>query len=168
MNAQRLLLSALMVLALPSPDLPAATKQKEPARPRDAIDTLPPYFGLKRLVAVTRFINKSGYQGQLQLGNGLADMLTDALMRSGRFILVERQQIQDVLREQDFAQSGRAIAAGAAEIGKLLNAQAIVIGTVTHYDEHVMVGTGAIAQGGTQFQVSTATARLHINVRVVD
>ncbi|MBM3890063.1 MAG: hypothetical protein FJ388_13180, partial [Verrucomicrobia bacterium] len=79
-----------------------------------------------------------------------------------------RQQIQDVLREQDFAQSGRAIAAGAAEIGKLLNAQAIVIGTVTHYDEHVMVGTGAIAQGGTQFQVSTATARLHINVRVVD
>ncbi|MFA6561133.1 MAG: CsgG/HfaB family protein [Verrucomicrobiia bacterium] len=156
-----------MAAVLLPAEVPAANKQKEVPRPQDAIDTLPPYFGLKRLVAVTQFINKSGYQGQLQLGNGLADMLTDALMRSGRFIVAERQQLKDVLREQDLAQSGRAIAAGAAEVGKLLNAQAIVIGTVTHYDEHLMVGAGAVG-GGPQFRVSTATARLQINVRVVD
>ncbi|MBI5685766.1 MAG: hypothetical protein HZC54_11890 [Verrucomicrobia bacterium] len=166
MNAHRVFLTILVAAVLLPAHLSAATKPKETPRAQDAVDTLPPYFGLKRLVAVTQFINKSGYQGQLQLGNGLADMLTDALVRSGRFIVVERQQLKDVLREQDFAQSGRTVAAGAAEIGKLLNAQAIVIGTVTHYDEHVMVGSGAT--GGAQFQVSTATARLQINVRVVD
>ncbi|MCX6899349.1 MAG: hypothetical protein NT105_11655 [Verrucomicrobia bacterium] len=167
MNMHPVLLTIMVAAVLLPADVFAAAKSKETPRPQDAIDTLPPYFGLKRLVAVTQFINKSGYQGQLQLGNGLADMLTDALIRSGRFIVIERQQLKDVLREQDFAQSGRTVAAGAAEVGKLLNAQAIVIGTVTHYDEHVMVGSGAVG-GGPQFQVSTATARLQINVRVVD
>jgi len=142
--------------------------QQAVPRPRDAVAALPPYFGLKRLVAVTRFDNKSGYQGQLELGNGLADLLTDTLARTGRFLIVERLQIQDALREQDLARSGRAVEAGAPETGRLLNTQAIVIGTVTHYDEHLMVGSGSTGEGGPQFQVSTATARLEINLRVVD
>ncbi|MBI5397170.1 MAG: hypothetical protein HZA91_17875 [Verrucomicrobia bacterium] len=175
MNSHQLLLAVVFITAhlfsnaafaaVPPKGAPSS---KAAARPRDAVDALPPYFGLKRLIAVTRFDNKSGYQGQLELGNGLADLLTDALARAGRFIIVERLQVQDALREQDFARSGRAVEAGAPEIGRLLNTQAIVIGTVTHYDEHLMVGTGSTGQGGAQFQVSTATARLEINLRVVD
>lgn len=170
MNApNQLLVLVTLVTATAVRPLPAAAPPKAPPpQPRDALDTLPPSFGLKRLVAVTRFDNKSGYQGKLELGNGLADMLTDALSRSGRFIVVERLQIQDALREQDFARSGRAVEAGAPEIGRLLNTQAIVIGTVTHYDEHLMLGAGQVGQGGPAFQVSTATARLEINIRVVD
>ncbi len=172
MNSHRLLPVIVLAACLggdaATPPPKGASSAKAAAGPRDAISSLPPCFGLKRLIAVTRFDNKSGYQGQIELGNGLADLLTDALGRTGRFIIVERLQIQDALREQDLARSGRAVEAGAPEIGRLLNTQAIVIGTVTHYDEHLMVGTGSTGQGGAQFQVSTATARLEINLRVVD
>src|SRR5262249_3328060 len=38
-----------------------------------------------------------------QIGNGMAEMLSDALLQSKRFIVLDRQALQDVLQEQDLA-----------------------------------------------------------------
>ena len=44
----------------------------------------------KKVVAVAEFENKTNYTGQLNLGYGMADMLADALIKSGRFTVLER------------------------------------------------------------------------------
>jgi curli biogenesis system outer membrane secretion channel CsgG len=79
-----------------------------------------PYNGPKaRLRAVYRFGDRTGkgkgivhgYPGyswyNAQIGDGMADMLNDALMLSNRFIVLDRQTIRDVEYEQDLANRGR-------------------------------------------------------------
>ena len=61
---------------------------------------------LKKIVAVSRFDNKTAYSSAA-IGDGMADQLTDALMQSGQFTVMERQNIKDVIKEEDFANSGR-------------------------------------------------------------
>ena len=63
---------------------------------------------LKKIVAVSSFENKTTWRGQVDLGDGMADQLTDALMQSGQFTVMERQQLGAVVAEQDLANSGRA------------------------------------------------------------
>ena len=113
----------------------------------------------------------------------MADILTDALLHSGRFIIVERQQIRDVLKEQDFAQSGRTVEAAAPKIGRLLNAQVLVTGSVvdfaeTHSQMPAMFGYGGGGyrdrrgrwhhREGMALQFSYAEARVVIAMRLID
>ena len=65
--------------------------------------------------------------------NGIEAMMTDALFRSGRFRVMERQKVDKVLKEQDFGASGRVSNASAAKIGKVLGAETLVQAVVTHY-----------------------------------
>ena len=95
---------------------------------------------LKKVVAVSRFENQtsfvdpsSGSSGQALLTNGLADQLTDALIQSGRYIVLERQTLTDVIGEQDLATSGRVQQAQSARTGKLTAAQILIKGTVTEF-----------------------------------
>src|SRR6266403_2223208 len=48
---------------------------------------------LKKIVAVSSFENKTTWRGQVDLGDGMADQLTDALMQSGQFSVMERQHL---------------------------------------------------------------------------
>ena len=88
---------------------------------------------LKKIVAVSRFENKTSWKGQVSLDDGMADQLTDALMQSGQFTVMERQTLGDVTAEQDLANSGRAQKSQSAQTGKLVNAQILVKGTVTEF-----------------------------------
>src|SRR5882762_2598683 len=58
---------------------------------------------LKKIVAVATFENKTTWQGQVSIGDGMADQLTDALMQSGQFVVMERQALKEVITEQDLA-----------------------------------------------------------------
>ena len=63
----------------------------------------------KLRIAVTAFENKvkmPWWDASWRIGEGLAEMLTTELMRTGRFIVVERQALGDVVREQELGQSG--------------------------------------------------------------
>ena len=60
------------------------------------------YDGPKARIAVSQFKDKTGkgwWTGAI--GDGMADMLSTALFHSNRYIVLERQQVSDVLREQD-------------------------------------------------------------------
>ncbi|MBI5820289.1 MAG: hypothetical protein HZA88_15080 [Verrucomicrobia bacterium] len=128
---------------------------------------LPPYYGPKKLLAVMDFQNKSNYKGKLELGTGMADSLTDAIIRSERFIVVERQQLRDVLKEQDFAQTGRAVEANAPKIGRVLNTQVMVVGSVVDFSETQEQNQGFGYQG-ISLSFAHAEAKVTIAIRLID
>jgi len=104
------------------------------------------YNGPKARVAVSRFTDQSGqgkgiavgYPGfawySPQIGNGMADMLSDALLQSNRFIVLDRQAIQDVIQEQDLADTGRVSRQTGAPIGEIEGADLLVKGAVTEFE----------------------------------
>lgn len=61
--------------------------------------------------------------------SGLADMLVNSLYDTQKFTIVERYQLNQVLREQNFQQNNLSTSQ-IVKVGKLLGVQAIVIGTV--------------------------------------
>lgn len=97
-----------------------------------------------------------------RLGEAAADELTTQLVRSGHFTVVERSQIQKILDEQHAGQSGAIDPATAAEVGKILGAQVVLLGSITQFS--VDEKSGGI--GG--FSASYAEAESVLDVRVVN
>lgn len=63
--------------------------------------------------------------------SALTDRLTLELFRKGKFIVLEREKIEEILNEQDFQQTGCVSAKCAVEIGKNLGIEQIVFGSIT-------------------------------------
>jgi curli biogenesis system outer membrane secretion channel CsgG len=133
------------------------------------------YNGPKARIAVARFDNKTADSYDWyspSIGDGMADMLTTALVNSGRYIVLERAAIDDVLGEQDLGASGRIRQDTAAAIGEIEGAELLIVAAVTEFgDSGGMQGSvgggkwgralGAIAGG-------TRSAHMAIDLRVVD
>lgn len=102
------------------------------------------------------------------LGGGMAEMATTALVETGKFKVLERQQIDDVIGEQDFGASGRVDPATAAKIGKILGAQYLLFGTVNEFEYSKSGEKGGVRVAG--FRVGGEQARAHVgmDVRIVD
>ena len=64
------------------------------------------------------------------LGYGLADMLLTDLARSAQVIVVERSQMNALLREMKMVQSGQVDTSSAPRVGKLLGARRLVVGAL--------------------------------------
>ncbi len=139
------------------------------------------YDGPKARVAVAQFRDKTGkgwWTGAI--GDGMADMLATALFHSNRFIVLERQAIGDVLREQDLATAGRIKRGTEAPIGEIEGAELLVTGTVTEFEGAAsggggslgglglpgFWGTGAAILGGVLAGIRNA--HIAIDVRVID
>ncbi len=97
-----------------------------------------PYDGLKTRIAVLDFENYSN-QGGAKLGSAVADRLIGLLMKSNRFIIVERQRIEEIFQEQALGQSGVITEETAPQVGELLGVEAIVLGNILE----VLEETGA-------------------------
>jgi len=67
----------------------------------------------------------------------LADALSNELSSTGKFTVVERQKLGQVLDEQELAEYGLVRPDTAAQKGQLTGAQYIVLGKVTAYEEDV-------------------------------
>lgn len=76
------------------------------------------------------------------VGTGVSDVLVKELIDGGNFILVERNAIDAVLKEQNLSNSDRADPATAARIGRLLGVEAIILGSVTQFAVQETSGTG--------------------------
>jgi hypothetical protein len=64
---------------------------------------------------------------------GLTELLTTALVESGRFAVLERSKIAHVTEEQDFGASGRVNQETAATQGSIIGAQVLLTGGITEY-----------------------------------
>ena len=127
----------------------------------------------KTRVAVGKFDNKvTGIFRNWQLGEGFAEILTTELLSSGRFVVLERAALSDVLDEQALGQSGLVRSEGAAQTGQLLGAQVIVTGAVTEFSDAASgYGVrGGIDSGGSDVDASfkSKDALVGIDLRVVD
>jgi curli biogenesis system outer membrane secretion channel CsgG len=92
-------------------------------------------MGPKARVAVSRFEDKSAKgRSTGQIGDGMAEMLSNALFSTNRFIVLERQALKDVIREQDLGASGRVRQDTAAAIGELEGADLLIQGTITEFE----------------------------------
>ena len=123
---------------------------------------------LKKIVAVSSFENKTPWRGQVDLGDGMADQLTDALMQSGQFTVMERQQLGAVVAEQDLANSGRAQKSQSAQTGKLVNAQILIKGTVTEFQENSSGSANGVGFGGFSIGNKRSEAHMAVIIRLID
>jgi curli biogenesis system outer membrane secretion channel CsgG len=118
---------------------------------------------LKKRVAVGRFEDRTG-SGYHSLGEGVADMLITALVKSGKFSVLERQEIERVMQEQKFGEM--VTPETAPKVGQLLGVELFVIGSVTEFgvkDSKVSLGLSAFGGG-----VSKKTSRAVVDVRLVN
>ncbi len=117
------------------------------ARPTSAEETA----SGKRRVAVMPFEVRSEKEGDAFLADGFPDTLTSALSQVSSLILVERRDLKTVLDEQSLGQSGAIDAEAAAEAGKVLGAQTVVLGSFTRI--------GSMGRGACRL-VDTASGRV--------
>ena len=119
----------------------------------------------KKTIAVSRFENKTA---QVVVGEGMADQLADALIQSGKFVVLERQTLEDVVAEQDIAASGRAEVSQTAKTGKLVPAQILIKGTVTEFEAEKQGGGSGISFSGVSLGSSKVSAHVAVILRIID
>ena len=108
------------------------------------------------------------------IGKGITDLLIDKLVNDGTYRVIDRQAMAKILAEQNFSNSNRADPNSAAQIGKLLGVQVIIIGDITQFgsDDRKIgagggVGTiGGFGLGGIGLKKSKATVA--ITARMID
>ena len=84
-------------------------------------------FAQKKNIAVLQFDAENVSTSEAKI---LTNRLNDELFNFGKFTVIERAQIEPVLKEQGFQQSGCVSSECAVEAGKLLGVYQIVTGSI--------------------------------------
>lgn len=102
-----------------------------------------------------------GYASPAQ---GVSYLLTNKLVENGQYTIVERSRVEEILFEQDLGQSGRIDPGTAAQIGRVLGVDAVVIGSITRFNFEQNGGSVSIlgfgGGGDSRGAVVELTARL--------
>jgi curli biogenesis system outer membrane secretion channel CsgG len=138
-------------------------------------------MGPKARVAVSRFEDKSAKgRSTGKIGDGMAEMLSNALFTTNRFIVLERGAVGDILKEQDFGASGRVKQETAAKIGEIEGADLLIQGTITEFEPGAsgaaggaggripLPGRGRVGRGIGGFAVGVKTSHVAMIVKVID
>jgi curli biogenesis system outer membrane secretion channel CsgG len=125
----------------------------------------------KPRIAVSAFENKvktPWWDPSWRIGEGLAEMLTTELARTGQFIVVERQALGDVVREQELGQSGLVRGETAAGVGQILGAQIVVRGAVTEFEARASGGGAGVRAPEVGVQAGVQNAHVGLDIRLID
>lgn len=106
---------------------------------------------------------RNWYIDRTQMITGITESLTDRLAELDGVRVVERGRLLQIIQEQDFGYSGRVDPFSAAEIGRLLGADLLLMGTVTAIE---MSESGGIQFG--PLKAKGTTAKVNLSLRVVD
>lgn len=147
------------------------------AFPQDAVASA------KRRVAIMPFAYGavSSEVGTLDVGKGITSLLLTKLVNDGTYSVIEREMLDNILKEQNLSVSDRSDPSTACKIGKLLSVDAIVVGTVTQFgfetrttDVGAAISTLAsfspygIGGFGAGIKSHKSKAHVAIDARVVD
>lgn len=126
---------------------------------------------LKKRVAVFTFEDKTDHSWHWWdgrgPGEGMADMLTTSLVKSGKYMVVERQEINSLLQEQQLGQAGVVTEQSAAQAGKMLGVELAVVGSVTEFG-HTKKDVGGRLSSGFGLGVKSQKATVAIDVRLIN
>lgn len=117
----------------------------------------------KPRLGVLRFSNQShAYWWTGTAGRELQDMLIAELAAMKSFKVLERKEIDAVIKEQDLGASGRVSKSTRSKIGNITGAKYLVAGTVSAFEKHTSGGGAGISYGG--FSIGGAKERAYIAV----
>lgn len=146
-----------------------------------AIPCTPTTSSAKRVLAIDEFdygTVKSSAQAifgtNVDLGKGIQALLMKRIAESGQYRVVERRNLSKLMAEQDLGASNRARQAPNARIGRIIGADAILMGTITIFgrdDKRRGVDLGGYAPkvlGRTRIGVGEGTAVVAVSYRLVD
>ncbi len=91
---------------------------------------LPQGSGKKATIAVIQFKTLNREAQEINLGDLISESFTTELVNSRAFKIIERAQLDKVVKEIELSQTGFIDTSQAVEIGKMLNADAIITGSV--------------------------------------
>ncbi len=125
----------------------------------------------RRRIAVLNFdfasVSETGFLLGMYGGNGasvgVSNLITNELAKRDSYILIERSRIDAVLAEQNLGESGRIEPTTAAEIGRILGVDAVLIGSVTKFnveDQTRGVSLGSVFGFGGSQKKQTATVQI--------
>jgi curli biogenesis system outer membrane secretion channel CsgG len=112
------------------------------------------------------------------VGKGVADLLVERLVNTGTYSVVERKALDKILAEQNFSNSDRVDPAAAAKLGKMLGADAIVLGSIVQFgrddkstsvggsvlgDRLSRVGIGGVGQKKSKAVVGITARMVNVN-----
>ena len=111
---------------------------------------------------------------QMNIGQGIQAMMTKRIAQDGRFTVVERRKVNEVLHEQDFDASNRVKRGSGARVGQIKGADLTLMGDIVVFgrdDRRTggfagagVPGAGAVAGGYKQ----TNKAVVVLDYRIVD
>lgn len=129
--------------------------------------TSPPSGFTAKRIAVLLFKDKtknSPLKGDV--GNMAIDQMITLLVNSDRFQVIERERLEDLLKEQNLAKEGIVDTATAARIGKVLGAELIFTGSITNWEvKTTKTGTWFVVAGTKKREV---TIDLAVDGRIID
>lgn len=119
---------------------------------------------IKKRVAVFMFQDKTDrswrWWNNKGVGEGVADMLTTELVKTGHYRVIERQELDQILKEQRLGASGIVTPQSAAELGKVLGVELAVMGAVTEFGYKKSDTGGRIKGIGLGVQRQSATVAI--------
>ncbi|MGD8396614.1 MAG: CsgG/HfaB family protein, partial [Candidatus Eiseniibacteriota bacterium] len=126
--------------------------------------------GLKKMIAVADFEDKADqstwhWTGP-NPGDGMSDMLTTALVQTGKFRVIEREQLEHVLAEQQLGQAGITTPQTAAKLGQVLGVSAVVYGSISEFGYKKESTGGRVKGFGAGLKKQEA--RVACDVRIID
>jgi curli biogenesis system outer membrane secretion channel CsgG len=110
------------------------------------------------------------------IGKGITDIMVDKLVNDGVYSVIERKQLDKILKEQNFSNSDRADSNSAAKIARILGVDAIIVGSITQFgrdDKSTALGGGAASNALGRFGIggvktSKSTAVCTVTARMID
>lgn len=103
-------------------------------------------------------------------GEDVSDQLTQAILATGRYEVVDRQHLAQIVGEQEIGAQDETIA---AKVGKVLGAAALIFGRVSNnkYDEGITFSTGTCRENKQDLPcttyVRTGTHKVALSLKVV-
>jgi curli biogenesis system outer membrane secretion channel CsgG len=175
--------SAVAAEAPPPPPAPAPAPEASAAAvvPASSTPATPP-APVKRRLAVSPFDYSAvrsavtfWFKNDVNIGQGIRAMLTDRLSRAGKIRILEREKVDKIMGEQDFGASNRVAQGTKARIGKIIGADALLMGDIVTFgrdDVKKQQGIGGalfghFAGGWAQLK-KEEKAVVVINFRIVD
>lgn len=95
---------------------------------------------------------------------GISDLITNSLVKDGTYIVIERSKIQEILKEQNLGASGRIEPTTAAQIGRALGADLLILGTVNRFNLETNTSGGSFLGFGSATTRNAAEVKLAVRM----
>jgi len=127
-------------------------------------------------IAVLDFSTKgltSDWYGSFQPGVALSDLVTDQMVNSGKFNVLDRTHLSSTLGEHQLGASGEVDPQTAVTAGKMVGARYLVTGNILQFDQTGQSGASAGSYipgivGAAAGGVNTHRVTIKVAVRVID